>query len=1278
MAQYYQIVGQGHSLTLEDLQRFCPNICLDGRIVVNQEDPQYASQQVVVQQSDQPNDIIVSEGVPAQPQIVVGDGLQYQHQYIIRNDQPSSSLPPPPQPPPPPPTIRPGFQQQQQQPQQNHQQQTLHRHQVFYTSELPVDAQTMLQQSPQSIDASMMQQSSPQNGTPTRSVPPRLLNQALTAPAGVTLVRTPVRTVRPRRPPMRAALNTTQPLQVPRLLTHNQLQQGQVSASSSGVVGASMSPAIVAAAVRNRVPRAASPRTPSPRVLNTHAGTIVTQNMSQANLSHQNVAQTSQNNITLPQPNTINVQQNMSSQQLQQIQQVKKVVVQPNNANEMDDLEESITAAIVQKNIVTDNVNKQQYQSLSPVRQGTVAPRPTNSGIQVNFNPQQNFQQQHVTFENQHIQPQHQPHAVSQISQLLMQPENPEEKRQVITLDTGRQTLVKSKEQQRPVQRVPPMQTNQQTGLPDNNEAVSGPSEQSSEPQSAKMLIFLQNGEQRLITFTLPKESCTLQEVLEQVEVPFTEDTHIQCMQNTNSEIDYFVSIGSTTRIEEMLENHPILVGDMNTRNSPSVMSQPSRSSEVPSPEKTPCPDSITNSPESPRSPPPRFVEGMLAMSEGIYRGAERSCEGIKLNLLKNTIKSLNSKTGAHDKKPARVRKPRGKQPDPEPEQSASMKEPSLSEIEGGTPDSGIGFDQLDDESREEINHGIAGMVTSLNCRTIRIGSYRYTPKEKIYLSSRGIKIVAPSLKNESQEVALQIQLKEIVRVLGHFGKGLPVIFLYTMSKCGAYIRKTLDMVEDAGPYYDPMSKVDPYKRITLLPEVLTDEAKVALKTLFGKVLDELNPKEANEILVRTCPKEINNVSKMTTRSASITASSGSKNSNPAEIRQILIYPPGKGGIPINTEDYMCLAQDQFLNDVIIDFYLKHLVHDVLTHAQREKTHIFSTFFYKRLTTKPSKINRSSNPHEWDSSLTPAQKRHARVKTWTKNVNIFDKDFIESDLDMQCDSEEDEPEKPEIKLEPVSKNKIFNKDNIKGSCPKIPQQNNFTDCGLYLLQYVEQFFKSPITDYTLPIKQLSNWFDEIVVTRKREEISNLLKLLMHKYNPDSHLALPDIAFPTLNGKLVESDQQEESGDSEKSGSSKELKAERISEGPTLNFLVKRNIADSSETIHLRKTIRLTSDLENRSVMQIKQEFIKKGDNENQILIPIKVHSSDLIHNNILVNKSKALSDKKHGVYNHSVSSVNCVRQNVSDSDTSFLKTRRINKLDDIVTEGSKKFKKNDC
>lgn len=36
--------------------------------------------------------------------------------------------------------------------------------------------------------------------------------------------------------------------------------------------------------------------------------------------------------------------------------------------------------------------------------------------------------------------------------------------------------------------------------------------------------------------------------------------------------------------------------------------------------------------------------------------------------------------------------------------------------------------------------------------------------------------------------------------------------------------------------------------------------------------------------------------------------------------------------------------------------------------------------------------------------------------------------------------------------------KIFNKTNMPGHCVKVPQQNNFTDCGLYLLQYVEHFF----------------------------------------------------------------------------------------------------------------------------------------------------------------------------------------------------------------------------
>lgn len=36
--------------------------------------------------------------------------------------------------------------------------------------------------------------------------------------------------------------------------------------------------------------------------------------------------------------------------------------------------------------------------------------------------------------------------------------------------------------------------------------------------------------------------------------------------------------------------------------------------------------------------------------------------------------------------------------------------------------------------------------------------------------------------------------------------------------------------------------------------------------------------------------------------------------------------------------------------------------------------------------------------------------------------------------------------------------RVFNKDNMPNYMVKVPQQNNFTDCGLYLLQYVEHFF----------------------------------------------------------------------------------------------------------------------------------------------------------------------------------------------------------------------------
>lgn len=63
------------------------------------------------------------------------------------------------------------------------------------------------------------------------------------------------------------------------------------------------------------------------------------------------------------------------------------------------------------------------------------------------------------------------------------------------------------------------------------------------------------------------------------------------------------------------------------------------------------------------------------------------------------------------------------------------------------------------------------------------------------------------------------------------------------------------------------------------------------------------------------------------------------------------------------------------------------------------------------------------------------------------------------------------------------------------------------------------------------MKHLVEWFDTLVVTKKREDIVNLIKRLMDENN--KKIALPEIQLPTENGKLLElPDFSEEHGEFE--------------------------------------------------------------------------------------------------------------------------------------------------
>lgn len=46
----------------------------------------------------------------------------------------------------------------------------------------------------------------------------------------------------------------------------------------------------------------------------------------------------------------------------------------------------------------------------------------------------------------------------------------------------------------------------------------------------------------------------------------------------------------------------------------------------------------------------------------------------------------------------------------------------------------------------------------------------------------------------------------------------------------------------------------------------------------------------------------------------------------------------------------------------------------------------------------------------------------------------------------------------DVKKKEALGSRAFTKDNMKGASPECPQQSNFSDCGVYVLQYVESFF----------------------------------------------------------------------------------------------------------------------------------------------------------------------------------------------------------------------------
>ncbi|XP_071597629.1 sentrin-specific protease 6 isoform X7 [Heliangelus exortis] len=310
-----------------------------------------------------------------------------------------------------------------------------------------------------------------------------------------------------------------------------------------------------------------------------------------------------------------------------------------------------------------------------------------------------------------------------------------------------------------------------------------------------------------------------------------------------------------------------------------------------------------------------------------------------------------------------------------------------------------------------------------LNCRSIRIGTLRRMVVEPVIFCLDYIKIRLES-QDESEGDIREINLKtsELTKCEWCSVRKLPVVFLQTIPSTCSSLRDQLKMSKDNVWYEckgDSQEEqyiilifetgLDPHAN-SIFEKIITD---IGIRNNISDFFVKISFEEANGRLVaftkslednsKGSPshrenkmKNVLSESKIQQRNKQLPYFEEEEEIGEPHtvfigpIEKLIVYPPppAKGGISVTNEDLHCLNEGEFLNDVIIDFYLKYLVLEKLKKEDADRIHVFSSFFYKRLNQR----ERRNIPET--SNLSIQQKRHGRVKTWTRHVDIFEKDFI--------------------------------------------------------------------------------------------------------------------------------------------------------------------------------------------------------------------------------------------------------------------------------------------
>lgn len=112
------------------------------------------------------------------------------------------------------------------------------------------------------------------------------------------------------------------------------------------------------------------------------------------------------------------------------------------------------------------------------------------------------------------------------------------------------------------------------------------------------------------------------------------------------------------------------------------------------------------------------------------------------------------------------------------------------------------------------------------------------------------------------------------------------------------------------------------------------------------------------------------------------------------------LYPlsGGPGSVELNALDVARLDEYEFLNDSVIDYYIKWMQSDIPEDIA-SRCYFFNTFFYKKLTERnyhalPPELEQYKLDKNLRNLDLYALMNHEKVKKWTKDTDIFSKDYI--------------------------------------------------------------------------------------------------------------------------------------------------------------------------------------------------------------------------------------------------------------------------------------------